>query len=131
MKYHYVYQVTLSSTGEFYIGVRTSSVSPLKDPYKGSMKSWKVDKNLLTKEILGVYPTRLEANAAEQIKIKTYIENTLNRNAHIPSEEKKKEMSKAAKLRYYNKLKEYTLENGGPCLYVVWLEQQILEIELL
>jgi hypothetical protein len=72
------------------------------------MKSWKVDKNLLTKEILGVFPTRLEANEWENITIESFIKNTLNRNYHIPakgfcrfglstSKETKKKMSEVKK----------------------------------
>jgi hypothetical protein len=46
--FHYVYQVEHIETDEFYIGSRTSkNIHPSLDPYLGSMKTWKVNKNKL------------------------------------------------------------------------------------
>jgi hypothetical protein len=105
---HYTYKLISQETGEYYIGVRSSKCNPKEDSYKGSMVSWKVDKNLLTKEILGVFPTRIEANKAERQEIESFIKDPLNRNYYIPnvgfctfgmkmSEEAKKKISEYKK----------------------------------
>ncbi len=69
---HYTYKITQPSTGFYYIGVRSCHVDPLKDPYMGSMRSWKLtkeEKALCTKEIIAQYDTREEANADEEFMI--------------------------------------------------------------
>ena len=81
-EYHYTYIVILPTTGEFYIGVRSSKCLPEDDTYKGSMKTWKVDKTKLVKGIFNVFSTREEANEDEERLIKKYINEPLNRNYH-------------------------------------------------
>lgn len=105
-KYYYTYKVTLPETGEFYIGRKTCEILPEKDiSYKGTMKKWKVDKELLHKEIIATYPTLKESAKAESELIKQNISNPLNRNAYIPgvgfyckghTEESRKKISKFA-----------------------------------
>lgn len=71
---HYTYKITQPSTKFYYIGVRSCKVDPLKDPYMGSMKSWKLtkeEKALCTKEIIAQYDTREEANEDEHFIIKS------------------------------------------------------------
>ena len=85
--YHYTYILTDDTTNEFYIGVRSSKCHPKDDiKYMGSMKTWKVDKLKLTKEIICLYDTRQAANDAEvfmlTIQLK-YNKNKLCRNACI------------------------------------------------
>jgi hypothetical protein len=109
MKYYYTYRVTLPSTGEFYIGRRTTKNKPEEDPYKGSMSAWKVNKKLLKKEILGVYSSSEELEKAEIEFIRESIKNPLNKNAYVPgkgfcgsglhSQETKKKMSETRKGR--------------------------------
>ena len=88
MKRHYTYKVTLPETGQFYIGVRSFNGDIFQDPYKGSMKHWKVDKNLLEKEIICEYDTREAANEAEIFMLILQLKgnkNPLCMNAHIPT----------------------------------------------
>lgn len=81
-EYHYTYIVILHSTGEFYIGVRSSKCLPEDNPYRGSMSRWKVDKSKLVKGIFNVFNTREEANEDEFRLINKYINEPLNRNYH-------------------------------------------------
>jgi hypothetical protein len=82
---HYTYKLTLPETGEYYIGVRSCKGEPLKDKYKGSMNTWKVNKLDLVKEIYCEFNSRDEANEWEQLAIFSCIDDKLNRNYHIPN----------------------------------------------
>jgi predicted transcriptional regulator len=66
---HYVYRLTDQKTGEFYIGVRTSKVAAGTDTnYRGSGRWCQVMRlsgAQLSKDILGEFKTRLDAEAAE------------------------------------------------------------------
>ena len=83
---HYTYKVTHKDTGEYYIGSRTCNGSVCDDvDYKGSMVSWKVNKNYLIKEILNdEYDNRDEAIEDERVLISECINDKLNRNYNIP-----------------------------------------------
>ena len=87
MPYFYIYKVTLPETGEYYIGSRKSKKEPNEDlEYKGSMVKWKVDKNLLVKEIINDNFDNIEDLIIfESIEISNHIQDLLNRNYHIPS----------------------------------------------
>jgi hypothetical protein len=77
--------LTLPDTNQFYIGVRSCTCDPLVDTYMGSMKSWKVDRTKLTKEIICEYDTRECANDAECFMItiqKKANQNPLCMNKH-------------------------------------------------
>jgi hypothetical protein len=78
------FKLTLPETGEYYIGVRSCECSPFDDPYKGSMKTWKVDKAKLVKQILTTFESREEANFHESLIIETHIGDSLNRNYCVP-----------------------------------------------
>jgi hypothetical protein len=84
--YHYVYKLEHIETGEFYIGSRSSKRHPTLDNYLGSMKIWKPDKTKLRKIILkSDFSYRESAILFESEEILNNIENSLNRNYHIPS----------------------------------------------
>lgn len=84
--YLYLYKVTNRLTGEYYVGSRKSNLDPLLDEYKGSMVTWKVDKNLLQKEILEEGFDSIESmRIAESNLISSCIKDPLNKNSHIPS----------------------------------------------
>jgi hypothetical protein len=84
--YHYVYKLEHIETGEFYIGSRSSKKHPTLDPYLGSMKTWKPEKNKLKKYILSdIFKDRESAILFESEEISKNIKNILNRNYHIPS----------------------------------------------
>jgi hypothetical protein len=85
---HYVYQLTHKETGEFYIGVRTCFCEISSDKYFGSGR-WpqEVGSKFLSKEILGSYVTRKEAELAEaflinQYKNSKYLKNRFHPKAH-------------------------------------------------
>lgn len=84
---HYVYRIDDPVTGEFYIGSRSCNCEAEKDMYMGSYKTWKPeDKNRLVKTILkSNFRKRKTATEYEIKLIKEHIDNTLNRNYHIPS----------------------------------------------
>jgi hypothetical protein len=85
MKSHYVYKVILPETNEFYIGSRSCNCKPLEDvKYKGSMKTWIVDKRKLIKKILREFDNRNSAMLYESELINKYINNKLNKNFSIP-----------------------------------------------
>jgi len=82
---HYVYKIIDPITNEFYIGSRScDNIST--DSYMGSYCSWvPTDSNRLVKEIIkSDFVDRTDANLYEIKLIKKYINNTLNRNYHIP-----------------------------------------------
>lgn len=84
--YHYVYKLEHIETGEFYIGSRSSKKHPTLDSYLGSMKTWKPDKTKLRKIIIkSDFPDRESAILFESKEISNNIENSLNKNYHIPS----------------------------------------------
>lgn len=81
--FHYVYKTTHKITGEFYIGVRKSYVSPQVDKYKGSgvwILFMCADPENLQKEIIGTFRSREEANHNELFHILRNIKNPLCRN---------------------------------------------------
>jgi hypothetical protein len=83
--FHYVYKIEHITTGEFYIGSRSSKVHPSLDNYLGSPKTWKPDSTKLIKKILGEnFSSRREALKFESDEIKKVIKHKLNRNYHIP-----------------------------------------------
>jgi hypothetical protein len=70
---------------EFYIGSRTCKCHPTMDNYKGSMMTWKPDRNMLRKFILADnFTTRKEAMIFEANLIVKNINNPLNMNFSIP-----------------------------------------------
>jgi hypothetical protein len=87
MKNYYVYKIEHIETGEFYIGSRGCICVPEEDKnYLGSMYVWKPDKNKLTKTILFKdFKTRESAVLKEAELIKEKINDSLNRNYHIPN----------------------------------------------
>ena len=82
---HYVYKITDPTTKEYYIGVRSTKCSIELDSYMGSFLSWK-PKNIdgLIKEVIKTFKDRKSAQQYEIELIKSNIDNTLNRNYHIP-----------------------------------------------
>ena len=49
MKRFYIYRIEEKFTKEFYWGSRTCKCVPKEDPYMGSMKTWKPNKENLIK----------------------------------------------------------------------------------
>ena len=85
--YHYVYKLEHMETREFYIGSRSCKCHPSMDSYKGSMLTWKADKNKLIKTIIKEdFSNRSEANLYESELIRKFIDGPLNMNFHIPGE---------------------------------------------
>ena len=84
-KHYYVYKLTHQDTGEYYIGSRGSKLYPSLDSYMGSMKSWKPNKSKLVKEIIQLdFENHNDAIKYERTEILKYINDPLNKNAHIP-----------------------------------------------
>ena len=84
--FYYIYKVTNPITGEFYIGSRQTKSDPFEDKYMGSMKTWKVDKSLLVKEIIRHdFTDRQELLEIESKMISEEINHPLNRNYSIPN----------------------------------------------
>lgn len=98
-KYHFTYKLTLELTGEFYIGVHTTT--NLEDEYMGS-GSWTYGKEReLVKEILEFYPTREKALIEEAKLIHHNYYDPLNKNSSRPYKSKVEEsMSAEDKARY-------------------------------
>lgn len=83
--YHYVYKLEHIETSEFYIGSRSCKCHPTLDNYKGSMLTWKPDKNMLKKTIIrDDFKNRDDAMEFEAETIIDNIKNPLNRNFSIP-----------------------------------------------
>ena len=82
---HYVYRLTHKESGEFYIGVRSCDSTPMFDDYFGSGR-WpqEVEKRLLSKEIIGIYATREEAELAEIYFINVNRDSDLIKNRFLP-----------------------------------------------
>lgn len=83
--YHYCYKVEIKESGEYYFGSRTSKVSPEKDNYMGSMRTWKPDKSKLIKTILkSDFINREECILYERELILSAKNDELNKNVSIP-----------------------------------------------
>ena len=82
---HYVYKITDPITNEYYIGSRSCN-EIIADNYMGSYYVWKPkDVSRLVKEIIEEnFETREDALEYEANLIKSYIDDPLNRNYHIP-----------------------------------------------
>ena len=86
-KSHYTYRVTRPDTGEFYIGKRSYAGEPEADSYRGSgqwTRKVLAEGVLLHREVLAVYPTNVEAAAAEQVAIREAGDDPLCRNLCTP-----------------------------------------------
>jgi hypothetical protein len=85
-RFHYVYRLEDKTTGEFYIGVRTTpkGITIENDKYMGSMKKWKPNKSNLNKIILAIFDDVDKARWFEINMISALITHELNRNYHIP-----------------------------------------------
>jgi hypothetical protein len=83
---HYVYGIYHKDTFEFYFGSRSCKGNVDKDiDYKGSMITWKPNKDQLIKKIIkSNFVSREEAILLEKELIKKNIKNPLNRNYNIP-----------------------------------------------
>lgn len=81
--HHYVYRITNDATGEFYVGVRSSVVTPEEDPYLGSGR-WPTkmlrEKVRLLKTIVAMFSTRSEAETFETQSIQVVSNDPLCRN---------------------------------------------------
>ena len=87
-KYHYTYKITNTSTGEFYIGVRSCDCEIKDDKYMGSSSIWtklyiKEHKKELVKDILETYESRKIANKAEVELLKSVEKNPLCINQYF------------------------------------------------
>jgi len=81
---HYVYRITNPSTGQFYVGVRSTVGSIEKDRYMGSGKWAKACQFAgvkLTKDVLSVHESRAEAEQEEANQIVANLKNTLCMNS--------------------------------------------------
>jgi hypothetical protein len=70
MKYHYVYLTCESNTGRLYWGVRSCKCQPEDDPYFGSHTDGTYNPDL--KWVWNTFPTREEAETAEQLLLKLF-----------------------------------------------------------
>jgi hypothetical protein len=85
--WHYVYRLENIDTGEFYIGSRSCENHPTMDKYFGSMLTWKVNKKMLKKVILeDNFSSREECILFERSLILEVIDDSLNRNYHVPGD---------------------------------------------
>ncbi len=83
--YHYVYKLEHLETSEFYIGSRSCKCHPTMDNYKGSMLTWKPNRDMLKKTIIrSDFFNRNEAMEFEAEVIALNINDPLNRNFSIP-----------------------------------------------
>jgi len=84
---HYVYRIDDLITGEYYFGSRSCNCKIEDDNYMGSMKTWEPeDKSRLVKTILkSNFRKRETAIKYESKIIKENIDDTLNRNYHVPN----------------------------------------------
>jgi hypothetical protein len=84
MSAHYVYRVTRTDTGEFYIGCRTPRGSPSKDiSYKGTggwPRQMLKSGVSLTKKIIRIFDNLSEARTFERTLIQSHKGNHLCRN---------------------------------------------------
>ena len=86
-KTYYAYKITDKTTNEFYYGSRSCFGKAIDDTeYMGSMKTWNPDKSNLIKEIIrDDFESRDELMIFENNIIQENINNSLNRNYHIPN----------------------------------------------
>ena len=86
---HYVYRVEMLSSGEFYIGSRSTDKEINKDSYKGSMINWKLNKfeklSLKKTIIKSDFENRKDAINFESDLITYHINNPLCKNKHVPN----------------------------------------------
>ena len=90
--FYYLYRMTHPETKEFYIGRRTSKLSPELDiNYRGSSQTWykKLDsftiKHVLIKEIIDYnISSKEELGILEGEEILKYIKDPLCKNCHVP-----------------------------------------------
>ena len=82
---HYVYRLTHIETGEFYIGLRSCYCNPSEDKYYGSGR-WpqEVCREKLSKEIIGIFKTRQEAEITESFLINKHKDDLLFKNKFSP-----------------------------------------------
>jgi len=128
MKLHYVYKLENPNTKEFYFGSRSCDCNPIDDEYMGSMTAWVVDKNILEKIIVkSNFKNRTDAVLFESELIKNHINDSLNRNYHIPNENFHKDGSSSNPFTHTKKMWEYLNKYNIPCKTkygedVDWLE---------
>lgn len=87
---HYIYRITHVPTGQFYVGSRTCACAPEMDVYFGSgaHSAWLMsEKESCSREILGTYPTRGEANVAETELLTRVIDAPLCLNKRVTNPE--------------------------------------------
>ena len=83
-KKHYVYKLVHNITGEYYYGLRSTKRNPYNDSYMGSSAVWKFDRQLVTKKIIKICKTRMEAAKLEIKLIEKYFKDfKYNRNFTI------------------------------------------------
>lgn len=83
---HYVYKIIDTTTNEYYFGSRSCNCKLDDDKYMGSMKVWNPSCINLIKEIINdKFLTRNEAIEYESNLIRLYINDSLNKNYHIPT----------------------------------------------
>ena len=85
---HYNYKITNIDTGEFYVEVRSCKCEIEDDKYMGSSSIWtkayiKEHKDVLKKEILEVFATRILANGGEVKLLKEVKNNPLCINKYF------------------------------------------------
>lgn len=70
--FHYVFRIDAGS--QYYFGVRSSKVPPQDDPHmgSGSFILYEIAYAKRKKVILGVYPSRFDAEAAKSVLIRTH-----------------------------------------------------------
>lgn len=89
-EYHYVYRVSDSLTGEFYVGARTCSCPVEQDSYMGSgvwVKEALASGRFLSKEIISQHDNRDALGVAEAASIQAVIglPNCMNKTASAPA----------------------------------------------
>lgn len=87
---HYVYRITHQPSGRFYIGLRTSSIAPERDPYFGSgaCAAWLEARKVECKKVvLAVFASRRDAAEFEHLEVSAALDDPLclNRRAVSPN----------------------------------------------
>lgn len=85
---HYTYKITNVETNEFYVGVRSCKCAIENDKYMGSSSVWtksyiKENKDVLKKEVLETFETRILANGGEVTLLKSEKDNPLCINKYF------------------------------------------------
>lgn len=79
--FHYTYNIHNESTGQYYIGLRSSKLEPNEDPYMGSGTWLKAEMRKLptgwNKYVLGIHPNRKDAAEDEKNSTKGHLNNGL------------------------------------------------------